>query len=370
MTLSERTNILQQKLKNLTEQEDIEELYQELIDVLIEHNQLYYQKNAPIISDVEYDFLFDQLKKIEEENPYLISKDSPTQQLMGQLSEGFEKVEHKVKLASLENSYNAEDLRKFDEKIQKIVEKSDFSSPFYCIEPKYDGLSVELLYKKGKLIQASTRGDGMIGENITQNVKTIKTLPQFLENAPYLLAVRGEIMMRKSILKRLNEQKELEGKEIFANTRNAAAGSIKLLDYKEVEKRELACFVYDLLYAENEEGDSVPYDLHDFPQISLHLPASSIQEVIDTCMNPEIKQFLEQQDFDFDGLVIKLQEQKKENSESLRACIGTTNHHPKRAIAYKFPAKQVETQILSLDFQIGRTGIITPVANLQPVSLS
>lgn len=371
MNLGERTTVLQEKLKDPKIQDDIEELYQELIDVLIEHNQLYYQKNAPIISDEEYDFLFDQLKKIEETHPYLISKDSPTQNLIGQLSEGFEKVHHKVKLASLENSYNAEDLKKFDEKIQKIVKKSDFSSPLYLIEPKYDGLSVELIYKKGKLIQASTRGDGDIGENITQNVKTIKNLPRFLENAPYLLAVRGEIMMRKSILKQLNQEREAKGKEFFANTRNAAAGSIKLLDHQAVTERQLECFVYDLLYAENEAGEVVEYTLKDFPKIDLNLPLSSIDEVIKTCMNPETKSFLEQQDFDFDGLVIKLQDQKKENkSESLREIIGTTNHHPKRAIAYKFPAKQVETQILSLDFQIGRTGIITPVANLQPVFLS
>lgn len=374
MTLGERTVSLQQQLKKGISEKDIPQMYQELKDVLIEHNKLYYQENAPIISDEEYDFLFAQLKEIEKNYPHLISSESPTQRLIGQLEEqsSFKKVYHKKKLWSLENSYNESDLKAFDEKIRKVAEKEGFSSYQYFIEPKYDGLSVELIYEKGKLIHAITRWDGDVGEDITQNVKTIQNLPHNLQNVPYLLSVRGEIMMKKSVLAQLNAEREKTGKDVFANTRNAASWSVKLLDIQEVSKRNLQCFVYELLYAEDEQGNEIPFSLENlFPKIELFSKKGTIDTMIECCLNPDTKQFLEQQDYDFDGLVIKLEDQKKEEqSDSLRMLIWTTNHHPKRAIAYKFPAKQVETQIESVDFQIGRTGLITPVANLLPVKLS
>ena len=375
MNLWEKTQYLQQKLKEGFDHDELPQVYHDLVDIIIEHNKRYYQENSPIISDEEYDFLFAELKRIEQENPFIIAFESPTQRLLGQIDENstFEKVQHRKKLWSLENSYNADDLKAFDEKIKKVAHKQGFDNYQYFIEPKYDGLSVELIYQEGKLIQASTRWDGITWEDITQNVKTIKNIPLKLQNAPYLLSVRGEIMMRKSVLLKLNQEREKKWEEPFSNTRNAAAWSIKLLDVRETEKRALQCFIYEVLYAENENGDLLEsYDIpEEFEHIDLNEEKGDIDTMIAICLNPETKQKLEEQDYDFDGLVIKLEEQKKENkSEWLRELIGTTDHHPKWAIAYKFPAKQVETQILSVDFQIGRTGLITPVANLDPVSVS
>ena len=314
MSLSKQTQDLQQLMltTNLTELPHIKEIYQQLIDVLIEHNHLYYVENKPIISDTEYDQLFDFLKNIEEEFPYLISNNSPTQSLIGQIAEGFHKANHKIPLLSLENSYDAEDLFAFDERVKKILAKHDISDYRYHIEPKYDGLSVELLYQEGELVKAITRGDGMTGEDITANVKTIKNLPKILKNAPATLSVRGEIMMPISVRKTLNLQREKEGKETFANTRNAAAGSVKLLDSGEVARRNLFCFVYELLYAENEEDEPVDCDITSLPlpYVDLKKPPMHIQEIVRTCLDPATKELLLNQNFNFDGLVIKVVNQR------------------------------------------------------------
>lgn len=388
MTLSEQTQYLQQLARTRNEQqaEELKEIYQQLIDNLTEHNHLYYIQASPIISDIEYDQLFDFLKKIEEEYPHLISSNSPTQSLIGQISEGFEKADHKIILLSLENSYNAQDLFDFDERVRKILSKQRILDYNYTIEPKYDGLSVELIYQDGKLQQAITRGDGITGEDITTNVKTIKNLPKTITNAPSFLSLRGEIMMPKSVRTQLNKQRESQGKETFANTRNAAAGSIKLLDSGEVSKRKLVCFVYEILATQDKEGNHLSPTIEEFnfPRVNLGKAPNNIQEIEKICLDPTIKNFLDQQDYDFDGLVIKVQDEKfppegehlfsqqetPPERKSLREILGSTNHHPRRAIAYKFPAEQASTQILSVDFQVGRTGIITPVANLSPVKLS
>ncbi|MDR0650770.1 MAG: NAD-dependent DNA ligase LigA [Candidatus Peribacteria bacterium] len=369
MSLSEQTQQLQKlsTTSHLTELPSIKDLYQTLIDALTEHNHLYYVQETPIISDTEYDQLFDFLKRIEEEFPYLISSNSPTQSLIGQVADEFKKADHKVPLLSLENSYNASDLFDFDERVKKILNKQGISDYQYRVEPKYDGVSVELIYQEGELIKAITRGDGITGEDITTNVKTIKNLPKQLDNVPAFLSVRGEIMMPKSVWKTLNLQREQEGKEIFANTRNATAGSIKLLDSGEVAKRNLSCFVYDVLYAENAEGEPIDYLLKDvsLPQVDLHKPPTDMHGVEAICLDPTVKTFLDEQDFDFDGLVIKVVNQNGE-----RHLLGTTHHHPRWGIAYKFPAEQTSTQILSVNFQVGRNGTLTPVAQLQPVKLS
>jgi DNA ligase (NAD+) len=366
MSLSQQTQHLQQlaTTSDLTTLSPIKDLYQSLIDNLTEHNHLYYVQAKPIISDTEYDQLFEFLEKIETEFPYLISSNSPTQSLIGQIAEGFTKANHQVPLLSLENSYTAADLLDFDERVKKMLIKNDITDYHYTIEPKYDGLSVELLYQDGELVKAITRGDGRTGEDITTNVKTIKNLPKRLYNAPAFLSVRGEIMMPKSVWKTLNAQRQQAGKELFANTRNAAAGSIKLLDSGEVAKRNLFCFVYDLLYAENADGQRIDCAITDFPfpQVALNTTPSDIHTIQTICLDPAMKAFLDSQDFDFDGLVIKVAEH--------RTLLGETNHHPRRSIAYKFPAEQASTQILSIDFQVGRSGMITPVANLQPVKLS
>ena len=396
MTLSEQTQHLQKLINtdDLNKLQNIGEIYQELIDCITEHNRRYYLQNAPIISDFEYDQLFNFLKRIESEFPQLITSNSPTQALIWQVSEWFEKADHKTPLLSLENSYNTEDLKEFDERIQKALTKEWVYKYFYIVEPKYDGLSVELIYKDWKFIQAITRGDGYVWDDITTNVKMIDNIPKILTQNLKLLRVRWEIMMPKSVLKEINEQRELDWLDPFSNTRNAAAWSIKLLDSGEVKKRKLVCFVYDLLEAEDENWNTIEPDLKDlwFSQVDLSFGKQTIWWIQEICTRSETRAELDQLDYDFDGLVIKLQENKPTKVEltneeknqtlfsvewetaekvvSLRKILWSTQHHPRRAIAYKFPAQQASTQILSVDFQVGRTGIITPVANLQPVQLS
>lgn len=377
VTLSENTVQLlhfieQNPNPEATNPEILTQTYQNLIDTLIEHNHLYYIQSSPIISDYEYDQLFAYLKKIEESAPYLISSNSPTQSLIGQISEGFAKADHKTPLLSLENSYNAQDLQNRSTRIQKIAEKSDQDFDFfYRLEPKFDGLSCEIIYQNWLLTQAITRGDGQTWEDITQNVKTIKSLPKKLTQ-PLNLRIRGEIMMPKSQLSSLNQLRETQGLNPFANTRNAASGSIKLLDSAEVERRSLICFLYDILESDTAKTiKEIWLPTFDLPK--RFQAFDSIQGVIDACLNPELKSFLDEQDFDFDGLVIKITDKKApqaQNPTSIRDFLGTTEHHPRRAIAYKFPAQQIAAQIRSIDFQVWRTGIITPVANLDPVSLS
>ena len=396
MTLSEQTQYLQTFLNitDLTKLQNIGEIYQEFIDCITEHNRRYYLQNTPIISDFEYDQLFNFLKRIESEFPQLISSNSPTQALIWQISEWFEKAEHKTPLLSLENSYNTQDLKEFDERVQKALTKEWIYKYFYIVEPKYDGLSVELIYKDWEFKQAITRGDGYIWDDITTNVKMIDNIPKFLNQNLKLLRVRWEIMMPKSVLKKINEQRELDWLDPFSNTRNAAAWSIKLLDSGEVKKRKLVCFVYDLLEAEDENWNTIEPELKDlwFNQVNLPFGKQTIWWIQEICTNSETRQELDQLDYDFDGLVIKLQENKPkmveltheeknqslfpigwetvEKSISLRKILWSTQHHPRRAIAYKFPAQQASTQILSVDFQVWRTWIITPVANLQPIQLS
>ncbi len=367
MSLAEQTKIIQAFIKahhdigNLSEKE-VSEFYLKLIDCLVDHNHLYYIENKPIISDKEYDELFDYLKKIEEHFPQLITSNSPTQTLIGQVSEWFKQAKHDTKLMSLENTYNAKDLEEWDERIKKILLKADPHAKIsYRVEPKFDGLSVELIYKKGEYTQAITRGDGRVGDDVTENVRTIKNVPKKLKH-PLDIHVRGEILMPKSMRKEINKEREEEGETPFANTRNAAAGSIKLLDPKEVAKRGLVIHIYDIL---NEVELPKGVHLKDiFPVFPREKTSLHIGEIIKLCEDPATKKFLEEQDIEFDWLVIKTE------NEQQRELIWSTDHHPRRAVAYKFPAQLAATQILSVDVQVGRTGILTPVANLEPVQLS
>jgi len=377
VTLSETTIELLDFIKQnpnptLLDSDLLAHTYQNLIDTLIEHNHLYYIESSPIISDYEYDQLFSYLKNIEEIAPHLITSNSPTQSLIGQISEGFAKADHRTPLLSLENSYNAQDLTNRDTRIKKILEKSDQDcSFFYRLEPKFDGISCEIIYQNWLLTQAITRGDGKTWEDITINAKTIKSLPKKLTE-PINIRLRGEIMMPKSQLSALNLSREALGLNSFANTRNAASWSIKLLDSAEVEKRNLICFIYDILESDtNQTIKEIWLPTFDLPEKFQHF--DNIQSVIDTCLNPELKSFLDEQDFDFDGLVIKITDKHLPNWEdqtSIRTLLGVTEHHPRRAIAYKFPAQQIAAKICSIDFQVGRTWILTPVANLEPVNLS
>lgn len=367
MNLSESTKAIQSfiqthpDISKLNEKE-VSDFYVTLIDCLVDHNHLYYIETNPIISDKEYDELFDYLKKIEEHFPHLITSNSPTQSLIGQVSEWFKQAKHETKLMSLENTYNAKDLEERDERIKKILLKANSQKNIsYRVEPKFDGLSIELIYKKWEFTQAITRGDGRVGDDVTENVRTIKNIPKKLKH-PLDINVRWEVLMPKSIWKEINKEREEEGETPFANTRNAAAGSIKLLDPKEVNKRGLIIYIYDIL------NDVVlPKWMHlkdIFPVFSREKTGLHIGEIISLCKDSKTKKFLEEQDIEFDWLVIKVE------NEEQRDIIWSTDHHPRRAVAYKFPAQLAATQVLSVDFQVGRTWIITPVANLEPVQLS
>lgn len=349
--------------------------YTDLIDCIIDHNHLYYIENSPIISDKDYDTLFQILKEFESTYPEYIRDYSPTQKIVWQyeIQTEFKKSNHQTPILSLQNTYNSEDvaerydsittmLTKKIEDIEDIPKKNDLQFKIqnlqFTIEPKYDGLSIVLTYHNGKLYKAVTRGDGYTGDDVTENIKTIKNLPQTIKEKSTLI-FRWEVLMSKSTRKRLNQEREENGEEPFANTRNAAAWSLKLLDTNEVVKRWLSCYVYDVL--QWQEYHLQPFAQYTSPVLPSH---NSLQDIIDIIHNPQTKDTLLKADIDFDGLVIKVIDPE------IRELLGSTNHHPRRAIAYKFPAQQVATQIESIERQVGRTGILTPVANLTPTELS
>jgi len=369
MTLSEQTKILQAYIKenkNISQisQTEISKIYQDLIDCITDHNHIYYIESSPIISDFEYDELFDYLKRIEEYFPFLISGNSPTQKLINQIQEWFQKMEHTNPMLSLENSYNAQNLFEREERLLKILEKAEVSEkPTYYIEPKFDGLGIELIYQDWIFQSAITRGDGLIWEDVTENVKTIKNLKKILNwNIKWKISFRWEIVIAKSELNKINEERSAKWLQIYANTRNLASGSLKQLDPSITASRNLQCFVYEILYSEqNEILDINNLWLATYPAI---LESKNIHDIVKVCENSETKNKLENEDIDFDWLVIKIKE------EELRKLVWSTNHHPRRAVAYKFPAQQVSTQIKSVEFQVWRTWIITPVANVEIVNLS
>jgi len=361
-------------------EKDIHDFYIQLIDGIVDHNHLYYIENKPIISDKEYDELFDYLKKIEEYFPRIITSNSPTQWLVGQISEGFKKAEHEFPMLSLENTYNADDIREWDARVRKILEKKNYNTAgmYYNIEPKYDGVSIELTYNNGILKRGVTRWDWVIWEDVTNNIEMIKNIKNVIVDFPWIIYFRGEIILPKSELIRLNEEREEEWLPPYANTRNVAAWSIKQLDARITAERNLQCYIYEVKISNNSREKrtklSNEIDINQIEYINKCKFAykkiedrafGDIDEVIKFCTSPETKKVLIKNfaDIDFDWLVIKVDEES-------RVYIESTDHHPKRAVAYKFPAQLAATQILSVDFQVGRTGIITPVANLQPVQLS
>ena len=369
MTLIDQTRELQNFINNNPEPSkisdvEIKKIYQNLIDCLWDHNHLYYIDSAPIISDFEYDQLFAYLKKIEEDFPYLISWNSPTQKLVNQIQDWFNKWIHKAPLLSLENSYNATDLIERADRAKKVGEKEWIDTNFkYLVEPKFDGLSIELIYEDWIFTQWITRWDGYIWEDVTANVKTIKSIPQKLKiQISWICSFRWEVLIWKDELEKINKERELKWETAYANTRNLASGSLKQLDPNITAQRNLQCCTYEIIYSEQQINNSL--EELGLPVHPRHKEFDTIQQVVDLCENPETKELLKQENIDFDWLVIKIIWQ--ENIDKL----GTTAHHPRRWIAYKFPAEQISTQIESVDFQVWRTGIITPVANLVPVQLS
>jgi len=332
-----------------------------LRDEINHHNYMYYVENNPIISDYEFDQLLKELESLETQFPYLITPDSPTQRVGGEPLEGFNTVEHKTVMLSLDNTYTYDELRAYDERVKKNVGESQ-----YIVEPKIDGTGVALLYENGILIRGATRGDGVKGDDITSNLKTIPSVPLKLrEKTLKNVEVRGEVFFSLEGFKKYNKQQAKKGGVIFANPRNAAAGSLRQLDPKIVASRPLNIFIYTISFSDKEyltqENAIKMLKEAGFRVNPLIKKVENIEEAIKYC--EELEKLREKLDYEIDGAVIKV------NSLSKQKELGATIKHPRWAIAYKFAAKQATTKLKDIATQVGRTGIITPVAVLEPVNV-
>lgn len=331
--------------------------YNELVELLNRYNYEYYTLDKPTVTDAEYDRLSQEIYKIETLHPEWIRKDSPSQKVGGEIISEFQKVTHSVPLFSLGNVFNEEEVRVFDERVSKVFLKHE-----YVCELKIDGLSVSLEYRDGELYQASTRGDGSVGEDITHNVKTIKSIPLVLKEKIDII-VRGEIYMTKKMFNKLNDERSKEGKPLFQNPRNAAAGSIRQLDSKVAAKRNLDAFLYHY--------PLTPFKTHDESLKYLKKLGFIINDNYKVCKNIDevldyVEKWTDKRDslpYEIDGVVIKV------NDISMQNELGYTVKVPKWAVAYKFPASIVETKLKDIIFTVGRTGQITPNAVLEPVKV-
>ncbi len=333
-----------------------------LREILHHHNYLYYVKDAPEISDFEYDRLLRQLEDMENADPSLITPDSPTQRVGGAPAEGFAEVRHAVPMESLADVFSFEELSAFDARVRNAIE-----NPTYTVEPKIDGLSVSLEYKDGVFFRGSTRGDGITGEDVTQNLKTIRSIPLKLAKSLPRLEVRGEVFMSKKAFEALNGERELAGEPLFANPRNAAAGSLRQLDPSIAAKRKLDIHIFNIQAIEgmtpssHSEGLALLRELG-FKVIDTRPPAKNIDEV--WRMICDIGENRDGLACDIDGAVVKV------DSLSERAVLGSTSKYPRWAAAYKFPPEQQETTLEDIIIQIGRTGAATPNAVLTPVRIA
>ncbi len=348
------------------DQVQVQAQMQQLAAALHAHNRAYYVLNDPQISDYEFDTLLKSLEALEKQYPNLIDPNSPTQRVGGDLTKKFETKKHRFPMLSLSNSYSQEEIIEWAERCQKTLQEA---SEFVC-ELKYDGVAIGMHYQNGSLQQALTRGDGEQGEDVTTNVRTIRTVPLVLQqDYPSDFEIRGEIFMSQQNFEALNLQRQAQGEPLFANPRNTASGTLKLLDSKEVAKRGLDCFLYGvhgLKSAANGHYESVLMA----QKWGFKVPDPALRMIEKTNSIDGIMDFIHYWDthranlpFDIDGVVIKV------NSFAQQAALGLTAKSPRWAIAYKFKTQQVETLLQSVTFQVGRTGAITPVANLKPVQL-
>ena len=348
---------------------DIKKRIEELRKEIDLHNKKYYVDNKPEISDREYDILLDELKKLEESYPESITPESPTQRVGGESLKEFKTVKHKIPMLSMDNTYSHEEILKFDERVRKNLEVDKLD---YVVELKIDGVSISLLYENGRFTKGATRGDGFKGDDITLNLKTIKSLPLGLKIKkgmllPELFEARGEVYLPIRSFLKINEEKEELGEELFANPRNAAAGSLKLLDSSLAVKRHLDMWIYGLGYTEGKEFKTQSEALSflkdtGFPVNPNIKKCHSIQEVVKYC--DEWQEKRHGLEYDIDGMVIKV------DSFSYQRELGQTSKSPRWMIAYKFPAERKETVLEDILVQVGRTGAITPVAILRPVRLA
>jgi len=345
-----------------------------LRDILRFHEYRYYILNDPLISDYEYDLLYKMLEKMEEDTPSLVTADSPTQRVAKGLTKDFPTVQHLVPMLSLDNSYNEEDLKDFDRKAKELTGANKIE---YCAEPKFDGGSISLIYENDMLVRGATRGNGTEGDEITTNIRQIRSIPLSAAFSKYGLQqveIRGEVLINKSNFAKYNQKLVDEGLPPLANPRNAASGTLRIKDPAEARRRNLEAFVYNISDYTLIKGKKVS-DLLQTHSGSLELlwelgfrspkkemkVFSSIDKIIDFCNEFEVKR--DNLPYEIDGMVIKT------NKVELQEQMGMTTHHPRWAIAYKFKARQGTSKLLNVEFQVGRTGSITPVAKIQPVAI-
>ena len=340
---------------------NIKERIQELVNILTEANYRYYVLDDPAISDYDYDHMLRELEELEQANPHLILPNSPTLRVGGEALSKFEKVSHQVPLMSLQDVFSTDELSDFLAR----VHSSDPSAEF-TVEPKIDGLSVALIYENGVFVKGATRGDGNIGEDVTENIKTIRSVPMIIPNAPERLIVRGEVFMPKSVFHKLNERQEKEGKPLFANPRNAAAGSLRQLDPKIAASRGLDCYIFNVQLSEGihfkNHKESLEYLADRKFKVIPFKVLSNPAEIMDAVM--DLNENREELTCDIDGAVIKV------NDLAFRQQLGATAKFPKWAVAYKYPPEIKPTVIEDIVVQVGRTGVLTPKAVVKPVRLA
>ncbi len=342
-----------------------------LRDILRFHEYRYYVQNDPLISDFEYDTLYKLLENYEKENPSAVTKDSPTQRVGKGLIKDFPKVQHLVPMLSLDNSYNADDLIDFDRKAREL---SGLKTIEYCIEPKFDGASISLIYEDDMLARGATRGDGEIGDEITLNIKQIRSVPLSAKFSAYGIEqaeIRGEVLMNKNNFRAYNDALIEEGIPPLANPRNAAAGSLRIKDTAEVSRRNLEAFLYHVSYLHTGKKQSAPQThsgmLEMLWDLGFRSPKKEMKVVkgIDAVIK-HVTEFEKHRDdlgYEIDGMVIKV------NDLKLQDKLGMTSHHPRWAVAFKFKARQGTSKLVAVEFQVGRTGAITPVAKIEPVQV-
>ncbi len=346
---------------------DMKKQIEQLRKEIRRHDYLYYVLNQPQISDRQYDKLFAELKASEQANPQFITPDSPTQRVSEGPLDGFTAVRHTVPMLSMDNTYNAEELREFDKRVHKQLGSEDYD---YVVELKIDGLAISLRYEAGRLVTAATRGDGKVGDDVTTNVRTIKAIPLVLldeDKLPDVLEVRGEVYMPTKAFAELNKARSKEEEPAFANPRNAAAGSLKLLDARITAARKLSFFAYAMGEVSQMPAESHWQVLQKFKAFGLpvnpHIQrAKDINEVLDICAAWDKKRAT--LDYQIDGMVVKV------NRLDQRDILGATGRAPRWCISYKYAAEQAQTVIESIDVQVGKGGTLTPVANLRPVLLA
>lgn len=354
------------------------ERLKELRDVLVFHERKYYLDNDPLISDFEYDTLYKQLEAIESAYPLFITPDSPTQRVSVDITEEFRKVAHTVPMLSLDNSYNDEDLIDFDKSVKKLAGWDELTEVAYCVEPKYDGGSIALLYENDVLVRAATRGNGVEGEEITPNLKALPTIPltaRFSDEGIAKIEIRGEALIRKDTFETINKNREEQGLALFANPRNAATGGLRTKDPQETRKRGLEAFIYQIAYVADKDGKNILKNLNSQYEGIKYLGKKGFKiptQEMTLCKNiSEVMDFVRKSEasrdslpYEIDGMVIKV------NDLNIQDRLGATSHHPRWAIAFKFKAKQATSQLIKVDYQVGKVGSITPVAKIAPVFLA